>query len=136
MIKISILLLAVNLALSHSSSAFAEPNATLLCIGEYSNFRDKQLGIKLDSILVSISDTAINIRDTPTFSSGDNGTNYVISKVTDLHFRFSIAGNSLIQGSLNRYSGKLSLLWLKGEKLTEGLNASVSADCQPARRKF
>ena len=131
------LLIVIGVLLSCIGLASAEEKrTTLLCIGEYSNFRDKQIGIKLDSILVSISDSAINIKGTPTFSSGDDGTNYSIEMVTDIHYRFNIAGNILMQGNLNRYSGKLSLLWLKSEKMTDGLNASISADCRQATRRF
>ena len=132
----NLLLLVLSVGSLMSNIASAESNVTLLCVGEFSNYQDKHLGVQVDGILLSISKEQINVRGAPSFSSGVNGTDYVISTTAENYYSFNIAGNLLIQGNINRYTGKLSLSWLKTAKLTDGLVASVSATCQEAKRKF
>ena len=132
--KIILLLLSVGLLMSNIASA--ESNVTLLCVGEYSNYQDKQLGVQVDGILLSISKEQINVKGAPSFSSGVNGTDYAISTIAENYYGFKIADNLLIQGNINRYTGKLSLSWLKTAKHTDGLVALLTATCQEAKRKF
>ena len=114
-----------------SAATIAQPHSPtkLTCDGEFQKFSEDQKYI-LKGIYVKIDGSTIEVVGAIGFD-----VEYTISKPKEHIVFFTSPGNALLEGSLKRFSGELSLLkWADDQK--RRLTEQVTALCVPAKPLF
>lgn len=114
-----------------SANAFCQ-NINLLCRGEYSDYTQGIRDVHVNGVIVKIANKKATVVNSISFDN-KRSDEYLLTKITDEQIKFISVFDANITGTLNRYSGELSLAHFSNDSVLFRL---LKANCDDAKRKF
>lgn len=117
--------------ISFATNVFSQ-NINLLCKGDYSDYTQGIRDVQVSGVIVKIANKKAVVINSITFDN-KRDDEYLVTKISDEQIKFISVFDANVVGSLNRYSGDLSLSHVSDDRVLFRL---LKANCFDAKRKF